>query len=157
MACLCFHSGSEEQTNRLAGGIAGLLRTGDVVLLKGQLGAGKTSFVRAAARALGVEEPVTSPSFTMARTYSGRMRIHHLDLYRLPVFDAQADADFATFFEPDAVTFIEWPEVAEHAIDAPSLVITIEHEDEHSRRFEIDCGVEELTSSLEALIEDLGD
>jgi tRNA threonylcarbamoyladenosine biosynthesis protein TsaE len=154
---LQFQSGSEEQTSHIAGGIAKLLRPGDVVMLKGQLGAGKTFFIRAAARALGVERPVTSPSFTMAQSYPGTPPIHHLDLYRLPAFDVQAESDFSMFFEPDAITFVEWPEVAEGYIKAPALVITIQHKDEHTRRFEIDCNSEEMEHGLEILIADISD
>lgn len=152
-----YRSDSEDATCRLAEAVVSLLHPGDVVTLSGQLGAGKTFFIRAAARALGVDQPVTSPSFTMAQSYKGSLPVHHLDLYRLPVFDIQAEADFSSFFEPDAVTFIEWPEVAERYIATPAIAIRISHQDEHSRQFEIDCKTQEMTGSLEALIAGIGD
>ncbi|RJQ43212.1 MAG: tRNA (adenosine(37)-N6)-threonylcarbamoyltransferase complex ATPase subunit type 1 TsaE [Gaiellales bacterium] len=151
-----FDSSSEEQTAALAAGFARLLSPGDVVLLKGQLGAGKTFFVRAAARELGVPGPVTSPSFTIANTYQGRFTVHHLDLYRLAAFDAQDEADFSSFFEDDAVTFIEWPEVAEDHIAAPRAVIEMRHAGEHRRELSFITGSGEFQRALEELIASLG-
>lgn len=151
-----FKSGSEAETARFAAGFAKLLQPGDIILLKGQLGAGKTFFVRAAARALGVTVPVTSPSFTMANSYCGDIAIHHLDLYRLPAFDSQAEADFADFFEADAVTFIEWPEVAEHYLPEIDYRIELEHDGEHTRRLIISASSREMQSELEALIDRVG-
>jgi len=101
------------QTEALAAALAADLRPGDVVLVSGDLGAGKTTFVRGACRALGVTGPVTSPTFTIARRYEdGRVPVSHLDLYRLA---GAADEDPALLEEelgPDRVAFVEWPHAA---------------------------------------------
>lgn len=144
--------GSEAKTAALAAGLADLLEPGDAVFLSGQLGAGKTFFIRAAARALGVEEPVTSPSFTMAQSYSGRVPVHHLDLYRLAHFTADDAIDFEPFFEPEAITFIEWPEQAEPFLDQPAVVIELEHVDETSRRISFIRVRDDLRKAVEDLI-----
>ncbi len=128
-------SHSEAQSAALAAMLAEILKPGDVVFLIGQLGTGKTFFIRHAAIALGVREPVTSPSYTMAQTYAGNLRIHHLDLYRLPGFNAEDAIDFEPFFEEDAITFVEWPEEAEAFIEKPVVIIRLEHIDISSRRF----------------------
>ena len=104
-------STSAAETERLAAELAGTLQAGDVVLISGELGAGKTTFVRGACRALGVRDRITSPTFTIARRYeSGRIPVSHLDLYRL----AGATADDPDLLEeelgPDRAAFVEWPE-----------------------------------------------
>lgn len=149
-------SHSEEQSAALAAGLARLLKPGDSVWLKGQLGAGKTFFIRAAARELGVTEPVTSPSFAMGQTYAGRLTVNHLDLYRLPVFTTDDAADFELFFAADAITFIEWPEQAESFLDPPAVVVSIEHMDETSRVIRLESRDEELTHGLERMVADAG-
>jgi tRNA threonylcarbamoyladenosine biosynthesis protein TsaE len=141
-------SRSEEETAAIAAAVAAALQPGDVVFLKGELGAGKTLFIREAARALGTADRVTSPSYTLGQTYSGRVRIHHLDLYRLPSFSA-ADADeLEPYFEKDAVTFIEWPDRAEQFLEPPAATVTLEHVDEHSRRLTIVSGRSELLTRI---------
>ena len=144
-------SRSEEQTAGVASGFAKLLRAGDIVFLIGQLGAGKTFFIRHAAEALGVGEPVTSPSYTMAQTYSSIIRIHHLDLYRLSSFDAEDSMDFEEFFEDGAITFIEWPESAAPFIEKPDAVIRIDHVDLNSRRISIESRNDRIAGGLETL------
>jgi tRNA threonylcarbamoyladenosine biosynthesis protein TsaE len=152
-----FLSRSEDQSEALAAATARLLKPGDIVLLKGQLGAGKTFFIRAAAHALGIREPVTSPSFIIARTYTaGDIRVHHLDLYRLSSFNLQDEIDLEHFLEEDALTFIEWPEQAESFIGEPSVTIHISHVDERSRKFELDTASAAVTSGLERFIAEAG-
>lgn len=153
---LFFDSDSEAATAGFAAGLAALLSPGDVVLLRGQLGSGKTFFVREAARALGVNEPVTSPSFTLANSYKGSLPVHHLDLYRLPAYDIQAEADFSEFFSDDAITFVEWPEVAETRFDDARAIIDMEHAGKHRRRLRITVAPGELRDRLEELIDNLG-
>jgi tRNA threonylcarbamoyladenosine biosynthesis protein TsaE len=102
-------SSSPEETERAAAALAVHLEPGDVVTVAGELGAGKTTFIRGACRALGVEGPVTSPTYTVGHLYRGRVPVSHLDLYR---FDGISDAewgDLERYFE-DAVAFVEWPE-----------------------------------------------
>lgn len=149
-------SPSGAETATLAAGMAKLLNPGDVVFLIGQLGTGKTFFIRSAAAALGVSEPVTSPSFTMAQTYSGKITVHHLDLYRLQNFSAEDALDFEPFFENDAVTFVEWPEQAQPFIEKPAVIIKLEHLDISSRRITFDCEKEDLKKALEDLIAGAG-
>jgi len=100
-------------TERAGAELATRLRPGDVVLVSGELGAGKTTFVRGAARALGVGVPVTSPTFTIARRYEdGRVPISHLDLYRLDGLDGEEPELLADELTGERVAFVEWPEQA---------------------------------------------
>ena len=122
----------------VATGLAEVLKPGDVVVLSGEVGAGKTTFVRAAARALGVEERITSPTYQLARGYDGvaggrPVRINHLDLYRLEGIEDRDVLELDDYLEPDAVTFIEWAEPALGAIESPTLV-RISHETPTTRR-----------------------
>ena len=151
-----FVSRSEEQTAVLATGIAKLLKPGDVVFLAGQLGTGKTCFIRHASISLGVREPVTSPSFTMAQTYSGKITVHHLDLYRLSNFTAEDAIDFEPYFEAEAITFVEWPEQAEPFIERPAMLIKMEHVDINSRRISIISERDDLRQKLELLFASAG-
>jgi tRNA threonylcarbamoyladenosine biosynthesis protein TsaE len=104
-------TGSPAETEALAAGLAGSLHAGDVVLVSGELGAGKTTFVRGAARALGVQVPVTSPTFTIARRYEdGDLPVSHLDLFRLEGLDGEEPDLLADELGGDRVAFVEWPE-----------------------------------------------
>ena len=105
---------SAEGTERAGAELAARLRPGDVVLVSGELGAGKTTFVRGACRALGVSVPVTSPTFTIARRYEdGRVPVSHLDLFRLAEGLADEEPELLDDeLGPDRVAFVEWPEVA---------------------------------------------
>jgi len=150
-------SRSPEQTAAVASGLSGLLLPGDLVFLIGQLGTGKTFFIRHAAMGLGVSEPVTSPSFTMAQTYQGNIRVHHLDLYRITEFNLVDAADFEPYFESDAVTFVEWPEQAEPFIENPDVIVRMEHIDINSRRISIECARSGLEKGLEQLLASTGD
>lgn len=103
---------SPEETASLAAELAGELRPGDVVLVSGDLGAGKSTFVRGALRALGVEGPVTSPTFTIARRYRAAGReLSHLDLYRLGDLAAEDPALLDDEVGGERIAFVEWPEV----------------------------------------------
>ena len=104
---------SGPDTEALGARLAADLRPGDVVLVSGELGAGKTTFVRGAARALGVTEPVTSPTFVVGHLYEApRARVAHLDLYRLGGLDDEDPGLLDPYFGPEIVTFVEWPERA---------------------------------------------
>ena len=118
------------ETEAVAAELARRLRPGDVVLVSGDLGAGKTTFVRGACRALGVTGAVTSPSFTIARRYDGAVPISHLDLYRLGDLDDEDPALLADELAGDRVAFVEWPEVgAPVGLDAERVVarVRLEH------------------------------
>ena len=102
------------------------LSLGDVVLVIGELGSGKTTFVRGACRALGVEQPVTSPTYTIGNRYDGRVPVSHLDFYRLA---GLTDADWAglePYFE-DAVVFVEWPEAGAERLPGARATVRIDH------------------------------
>ena len=117
-----------EATERLAAGLAASLRAGDVVLVSGDLGAGKTTFVRGAARALGVIEPVTSPTFTIGQRYAGDVPVSHLDLYRLAGgFDGEDPGLLEDYLTPDAIVFVEWPDVAGGELDRVALRVQMSH------------------------------
>jgi tRNA threonylcarbamoyladenosine biosynthesis protein TsaE len=105
---------STEETEAVAADLAARLAPGDVVLVRGEMGAGKTTFVRGACRALGVDGPVTSPTFTIGNLYDvGGRRIAHLDLHRLDTLDGEDPALLDDYLEPQTIAFVEWPEVAE--------------------------------------------
>ena len=113
-----------QETERLGAELAATLAPGDVVLVAGELGAGKTTFVRGACRALGVTDPVTSPTFTIGQRYRGRVVVSHLDLYRLVGSDL-ADEDpalLADYLGPDSIAFVEWPEGSEQALEAQARI-----------------------------------
>lgn len=132
-------SAGAADTERIAGALARHLRPGDVVLIGGELGAGKTTFVRGACRALGVREPVVSPTFTIGRRYraSGGLVVAHLDLYRLETLDGEDPGLIDDYLTPDAVAFVEWPEVAGAELVEPAARVSIEHAGGDRRRLRI--------------------
>jgi tRNA threonylcarbamoyladenosine biosynthesis protein TsaE len=102
-------TGSVDATRDLGAAVAGLARAGDVVVLAGDLGAGKTAFVQGFGRALGVEERITSPTFTLVHVYEGgRLPIHHLDVYRLEQLNEALDLGLAEMLDEGGVVLIEW-------------------------------------------------
>src|SRR6476469_4346458 len=107
-----------EQTAAIAAELARGLRPGDIVLVQGELGAGKTTFVRGACRALGVTGAVTSPTFTIGQRYRGRLPVSHLDLYRLETLDREDPALLADYLGPDVIVFVEWPQGDESRLAA---------------------------------------
>lgn len=133
-----FRSESESATAQIARDFAAALRPGDVVLLKGELGSGKTAFVRAAAQSLGVEVRVTSPTFAIGNVYPGDgVEVAHLDLYRLAAIDATDEAVVDDFLTAERIGFVEWPH-AELAGDfAPRAVVSLSHAGADAREIEI--------------------
>lgn len=101
------HSAAE--TAALAAAVSQRLRPGDCVLLTGELGSGKTEFVRGACAALGVDGPVTSPSYVLGNVYAGTPEVAHLDLYRLETIAAADELAFDDFLTPQRIAFVEWP------------------------------------------------
>jgi tRNA threonylcarbamoyladenosine biosynthesis protein TsaE len=130
-------TGSPEETEALAARLAGQLRAGDVVAVSGELGAGKTTFVRGAARALGVQEPVSSPTFTIGHRYEAPVPVAHLDLYRLAGIDPEEWGDLEPYFD-GTVAFVEWPEHGGHWLPETRATVTLNHVDESHRQVSID-------------------
>jgi tRNA threonylcarbamoyladenosine biosynthesis protein TsaE len=122
-----FETASPEETEALGARLAERLGPGDVVVVSGDLGAGKTTLIRGACRALGVEGPVTSPTFTIGQRYRGRLPISHLDLYRLEGIEREDPALLDDYLTPDAVAFVEWPAVAEARLGRPALQVSLHH------------------------------
>ena len=103
---------SSVETEAVGARVAERLGPGDVVVVSGDLGAGKTTLIRGACRALGVEGPVTSPTFTIGQRYSGRLPVSHLDLYRLGGLEGEDSALLDDYLDAASVAFVEWPAVA---------------------------------------------
>jgi tRNA threonylcarbamoyladenosine biosynthesis protein TsaE len=119
------HSQSPDETRALAAALADLLVAGDLVLLVGDLGAGKTAFVQGLARGLEVQEPVTSPTFTIVQEYAGRLPLTHVDVYRLERVQDLYDLGLEERGDR-GVTVVEWGDLVEQAVPAEHLVIRIE-------------------------------
>ncbi|HTU86751.1 MAG TPA: tRNA (adenosine(37)-N6)-threonylcarbamoyltransferase complex ATPase subunit type 1 TsaE [Solirubrobacteraceae bacterium] len=133
---------SSEQTEALAAELASSLAPGDVVLVEGELGAGKTTFVRGACRALGVRSTVTSPTFTIGQRYPGAVPVSHLDLYRVGDLRDEDPDLLADYLGPDRIAFVEWPGGAVETIAALARVaaqVVIEHEGGDTRMIAIDA------------------
>jgi tRNA threonylcarbamoyladenosine biosynthesis protein TsaE len=129
---------SPEETEALAAGLTSRLARGDVVTVSGELGAGKTTFVRGACAALGVRERVTSPTYTIGHRYHGReMEVSHLDLYRFSGVSAAEWGDLEPYFD-DAIAFVEWPEAGAGVLPAPRFVVRMRHADDSRRVISID-------------------
>lgn len=119
---------SAAATEEFAAALAGELGPGAVVLVSGELGAGKTTFVRGAARALGVSGPVTSPTFTIGQRYEGDVPVSHLDLYRLADgLGAEEPGLLDDYLAADAIAFVEWPELAEGELEGATVRVSIAH------------------------------
>ena len=128
------------ETEALGAGLAARLKPGDVVMVAGELGAGKTTLVRGACRALGVTGPVTSPTFTIGQRYSGSIPVSHLDLFRVERLDQEESDLLSDYLGPDTVAFIEWPpdQLWEGAgVPGARLKIRIEHAGGDERVVEI--------------------
>ncbi|HMF83719.1 MAG TPA: tRNA (adenosine(37)-N6)-threonylcarbamoyltransferase complex ATPase subunit type 1 TsaE [Acidimicrobiia bacterium] len=116
---------STDETLALAGSVGELLRPGDVVSLAGDLGTGKTVFARGLARALGVEDPVVSPTFTIVREYEGRVPVVHVDVYRIDTFQELHDLGFEEVLRDDAVTLVEWGDVIDGMLPGDRLDVRL--------------------------------
>ena len=116
---------SLDETLALAGAVGSLLCAGDIVSLVGDLGAGKTVFARGIARALGVTEPVVSPSFTIVREYEGRVPLVHVDVYRIDTFQELHDLGFEEVVRDDAVTLVEWGDVIDGLLPGDRLDVRL--------------------------------
>ena len=128
---------SAAETEAVGAAIAADLGPGDVVLVSGEVGSGKTTLIRGACRALGVEGPIASPTFTIGRRYRGRFPVSHLDLYRLPGLADEDPGLLDDYLTEDAVGFIEWPAVAEPLLERVVLQVRLQHAGGDRRRIEV--------------------
>lgn len=137
---------SPAETEDVGASLARALSLGDVVTISGELGTGKTTFVRGACRALGVMQPVTSPTFTIGHRYDG---ISHLDLYRFVGLSAAEWGDLEPYFD-GAIVFVEWPEAGEDALPRPRVQVRLRHIDEERRSIELESEDEPLLQQVTA-------
>jgi tRNA threonylcarbamoyladenosine biosynthesis protein TsaE len=119
-------SSSPEETERIATALARELHPGDVVTVAGELGAGKTTFIRGACRALGVSTRVTSPTYTIGHRYTGAVPVSHLDLFRFESVSDEEWGDLEPYFE-NAVVFVEWPEAGAGRLPPPRARVRLRH------------------------------
>jgi tRNA threonylcarbamoyladenosine biosynthesis protein TsaE len=139
---ICRHSGSPKETETMGAELAKTLAPGDVVLVAGELGAGKTTFVRGAAAELGVTGPVTSPTFTIGQRYHGRFPVAHLDLFRVESLELEDPDLLMEYVRADTIAFVEWPSRGELAIGTLGRIaarVMIEHSGEDTRVVRIEC------------------
>ncbi len=129
-------SGSAEETQAVGAQIAAELEPGDLVTVSGELGTGKTTLVRGACRALGVDDPITSPTFTIGHRYRGRIDVSHLDLYRFAGVSAAEWGDLEPYFD-GAVCFVEWPEAGKDVLPPARYTVSLEHAGDGQRRITI--------------------
>lgn len=137
LAHVITETSSPEGTVAVAAELAARLRPGDVVLVSGELGSGKTTFVRGACRALGYDGPVTSPTFTIGQVLGGRVEIAHLDLYRLVSLGDEDPALLEDYLTPERVGFVEWPEAAGPVLGRVASRVRLEHAGGDRRRIEV--------------------
>jgi tRNA threonylcarbamoyladenosine biosynthesis protein TsaE len=128
-----FRTRSGEETRIAGESFARLLKPGTIVCMHGPLGAGKTTFIQGAAAALGIKEPVTSPTFTIASEYEGEVPLYHIDAYRLGSTEEFELLGFEEYLYGNGITFIEWSEKVEDALPALLLHVTITIEPDGSR------------------------
>lgn len=140
-------SGSPEETEAVAARLARALSAGDVVTVSGELGSGKTTFVRGAARALGVTRAVTSPTFTIGHRYEARPDVSHLDLYRLQGVSPEEWGDLEPYFA-GAIAFVEWPEAATGWLPPVRVAVRLAHVDEGRRTIELESSEKDLLDTI---------
>jgi tRNA threonylcarbamoyladenosine biosynthesis protein TsaE len=134
------------ETESLGAELAAALADGDLVLVRGELGAGKTTLVRGAARALGVSGPVTSPTFSIGHRYAGRtLSVSHLDLYRLAGLEREDPDLLADYLGPGRIAFVEWPQDAHAELAGARMRVTLSHGGGDRRRIDVDEDAEPAT------------
>ncbi|MER3472857.1 MAG: tRNA (adenosine(37)-N6)-threonylcarbamoyltransferase complex ATPase subunit type 1 TsaE [Armatimonadota bacterium] len=146
---------SAEQTQRLGEALAQVLQPGDVIWLRGELGAGKTTLAQGIARGLGVQEPVISPTFTLIREHRGRLPFFHADAYRLDGAEQAADLGLQEYFERGGVFAIEWAEHIADALPEERLEVLLEDGVDENRRVTITAVGERYVQRLKNLEEAL--
>jgi tRNA threonylcarbamoyladenosine biosynthesis protein TsaE len=128
------------ETESLGAELAGALGDGDVVLVRGELGSGKTTLVRGAARALGVSDPVTSPTFSIGHRYAAadELTVSHLDLYRLAGLEHEDPALLADYLGPGRIAFVEWPQDTHAELAGSRVRVSLSHAGGDRRRIDVD-------------------
>jgi tRNA threonylcarbamoyladenosine biosynthesis protein TsaE len=129
-------SSSAEETEAVGAQIAAEVEPGDLVTVSGELGTGKTTLVRGACRALGVDGPITSPTFTIGHRYHGHVEVSHVDLYRFAGVSAAEWGDLEPYFD-GAICFVEWPEAGEGVLPPPRFKVLLEHAGDGQRRIRV--------------------
>jgi tRNA threonylcarbamoyladenosine biosynthesis protein TsaE len=138
-------SSSPAETEAIAARLAAALVEGDVVTVSGEVGSGKTTFIRGAARALGVTTPVTSPTYAVGNRYRGRVAVSHVDLYRFESVLPPEWGDLEPYFE-DAVCFVEWPEAGADVLPPARVSVRLGHEEGGRRSLMLSGPDEELVA-----------
>jgi tRNA threonylcarbamoyladenosine biosynthesis protein TsaE len=141
------NSASPAETEAIAARLASVLHAGDVVTVSGELGSGKTTFVRGACRALGVTGAVTSPTFTIGHRYEADPDVSHLDLFRFQGFSAADWGDLEPYFQA-AICFVEWPEAAAGALPPVRVAVRLSHMDPAHRLIALAGSEKALLDSL---------
>ncbi|HBY83136.1 tRNA (adenosine(37)-N6)-threonylcarbamoyltransferase complex ATPase subunit type 1 TsaE [Staphylococcus sp.] len=140
----------KNELKQFAARLVALVQAGDLVLLNGDLGAGKTTFTQFIGEALGVKRTINSPTFNIIKSYKGtHLKLHHMDCYRLE--DSEEDLGFDEYFEDNGLTVIEWSQFIEDLLPDESLTINIEVIDEMSRHITIEAKGEYYEAMKEAL------
>lgn len=134
-------SHSEDETQKIGYEVAEKIKKGDVISLTGSLGAGKTVFAKGFAKQLGIEEAIVSPTFTLVQEYDGRMKMYHLDLYRLSGEDEFESMGGEDFLYSDGVTLIEWSEKIESMLPDDTIYVKITINEDLTRAIEITGGI----------------
>jgi tRNA threonylcarbamoyladenosine biosynthesis protein TsaE len=132
-----FVTAGASETEAIGARLAAVLQAGDVVSITGELGAGKTTFVRGACRALGVEQAVSSPTYTLGHRYAGPVPVAHIDLYRVRGLGAEEWGNLEPYFD-GTIAFVEWPEHAGAWLPPVRAAVTLVHVDESHRRVTIE-------------------
>ncbi|WP_047979530.1 tRNA (adenosine(37)-N6)-threonylcarbamoyltransferase complex ATPase subunit type 1 TsaE [Ornithinibacillus contaminans] len=149
MSQLIITTNTAEETIAVAEKLANRLTPGDVITLEGDLGAGKTTFTKGIAKALGITRTLSSPTFTIVKEYEGKLPLYHMDVYRLEGSDE--DIGFDEYFNGNGIAVVEWAQFIEDFLPEERLDITINYQDEQSRVIEFTaCG-----AHFESIIESL--
>ena len=134
-----FITKSVDETEKLAFDLAKSINNGKVIELIGDLGAGKTAFAKGFAKGLGIEQPITSPTFALLNTYYGRITLNHFDLYRLEDLDELYMLGFDEIFsDSNSISLIEWPQIAEEILPKNKMIITLNKVSETEREIIIE-------------------
>lgn len=135
---LKFITKNTEETYKLGIDISGMLKVGDVINLNGDLGAGKTYFTKGIAKGLGIDEYITSPTFTIVNEYEGRIPLYHFDVYRINDIREMYEIGFDEYIYGHGISVIEWGDIISDIIPDYAIKINIRSTDENTREIEID-------------------